>query len=99
MQISNLQSPSSGRPVPNQFLITTDKGEFFKSYESMIGYIGRDGGKKVTEALDYSPTTAKYTAVFFDEPAWMVRKAVERGEIEMVTEGELEDLLEEQWTR
>ena len=35
-QITNLQSPRSGNPVANQFLISTDKYNIFKSYETII---------------------------------------------------------------
>jgi len=65
-QITNLQSPRSGNPVANQFLISTDKYNIFKSYETIIAKEDRDT-KKITldkNSWNYSATTLRYLKVF-----------------------------------
>lgn len=38
MQIQNMIS-KYGNPVPNQFIVRTDKGRYFQSYKSIIALI------------------------------------------------------------
>lgn len=68
MKIRNMTS-SNGNEVPNQFLITDDKGnEFFQSYHSIIAK--RDKKGKITldkNKWDYSVTTGKYRNQFLNE--------------------------------
>lgn len=64
MKVENMVS-SRGNYVPNQFIITDDKGrEIFQSYETTIAIF--DHGKITldTDALDYSSTTSKYLYMF-----------------------------------
>lgn len=65
-QITNLQSPRSGNPVANQFLISTDKYNIFKSYETIIAKEDRDTNKITLDknSWDYSATTLRYLKVF-----------------------------------
>lgn len=37
MKVKNVTN-ANGRAVPNQFIITTDKGQYFQSYESIIAF-------------------------------------------------------------
>lgn len=37
-KVENMVSESSGREVANQFLIQTDKGLYFQSYNSVIAF-------------------------------------------------------------
>ena len=65
MRVHNMESPRSGRPVANQFIIVDDNKLVFQSYDSMI--VTWD---KATSTLtfgkdwDYSTTTAKYRNEF-----------------------------------
>lgn len=65
MKVYNMESPRSGRPVTNQFVIVDDNKLVFQSYNSMI--VTWD---KATSTLtfgkdwDYSTTTAKYRNEF-----------------------------------
>jgi len=63
--ITNLQSPRSQRPVPNQFLISSDRYNIFKSYETIIAKEDRKTNK-ITLDYDwnYSQTTIKYLKEF-----------------------------------
>jgi len=52
---------NSGREVVNQFILTTDEGEYFQSYASIIGFWSNDGKITLDEnKWDYSTTTGKY---------------------------------------
>lgn len=68
MKVYNMESPKSGRPVANQFVISDDHRLIFQSYESMI--VDIDFGKStITFGKDwnYSVTTAKYRNEFLSE--------------------------------
>lgn len=65
-QITNLQSPRSGNPVANQFMISTDKYNIFKSYQTIIAKQNRNTNKITLDknSWDYSATTLRYLKVF-----------------------------------
>ncbi len=65
-QITNLQSPRSGNPVANQFMISTDKYNIFKSYQTIIAKQNRNTNKITLDKnwWDYSATTLRYLKVF-----------------------------------
>lgn len=67
MHVTNMNSPRTGRPVANQFIITDGDITVFQSYASTIATIDR---KEHTITLgkdwDYSVTTAKYRNLFFE---------------------------------
>lgn len=59
MRVTNLESPRSGRPVANQYLIETDSGELFQSYRTPIAK--NEGGRfTISSNWNYSVTTSKY---------------------------------------
>ena len=61
MRVTNLTSPRTGAKVANQFTIEGNGGEYFQSYDTMIGYISQASNKIiVTEDYNYSNTTSKY---------------------------------------
>ena len=66
MKVRNLESPRTGRPVPNQFTITHNGKTYFQSYESLIAEYD---GERLTLGcdFDYSVTTAKYLNVWMRE--------------------------------
>lgn len=54
MKISNLNG------VPNQFVLTTDQGTYFQSYQSMIAYISKGVIYLDQKYYNYSNTTSKH---------------------------------------
>lgn len=56
-------------PIRNQFIIETNKGTFFQSYNSIIAFKPLDGSKIQLDAKywDYSVTTGKYRNQFLYE--------------------------------
>ena len=67
MKVQNMIS-SKGNSVPNQFIVRTDKGKMFQSYNSNIAFIPRNGDKiSLGIDWDYSKTTGKYRNIFLGE--------------------------------
>ncbi len=59
---------TSGREVPNQFIIRTEDGVYFQSYKSIIAFDNRLGKITLDENYwDYSKTTGKYRNDFLGE--------------------------------
>lgn len=70
--------------VKNQFLINTDEGEYFQSYNTIIAFIDNEG--KITldkDAWDYSVTTSKYRNKFTGLTTQETKKKIEVGEIQL----------------
>lgn len=72
---------SSNREVPNQFIIRTQEGIYFQSYQSLIVFIDNEDNVFLDKVYwDYSRTTGKYRNKFLDEPkaetAMKIRKGV-----------------------
>lgn len=58
---------NQGNAVKNQFIVTTDQGQYFKSYNSLIAFKPRCGDTPVlTSAWNYSATTTKHLKTFLD---------------------------------
>jgi len=74
VKVENMRSESSGRPIANQFIIRTDKGTYFQSYNSVI--VLKQNGKTYLDrdTWNYSVTTGKYRNIFLGEN----RKETER---------------------
>jgi len=68
VKVENMQS-SRGNDVPNQFIITTDKGTYLQSYNSIIAFVPNDSTKKTRLGPNwsYSVTTGKYRNQFLGE--------------------------------
>lgn len=66
IKVENMQSPSSGRDVANQFVIYTKEGKYFQSYDSLIVFKPNDGSPTQLDRLAwrYSATTSKYRSQF-----------------------------------
>ena len=86
----------NGNPAANQFVITTDKGVFFQSYNSVIAFLDYATKKlKVTPLWDYSNTTRKHFYIFLDEYAniYCHKKEflnmIKTGQVEVVKDGSL----------
>jgi hypothetical protein len=79
MKVSNLES-SRGNTVPNQFVIRTEEGRFFQSYDSIICFIPYEG-KVLLDAKtwNYSRTTSKYRSQFLGEGTKETEKKIDDG--------------------
>ena len=66
MSVTNLQSPASGKPVPNQFEIRISDRIIFKSYEKIIAIRNTTTGETIInrDYWDTSATTLKYFKVW-----------------------------------
>jgi hypothetical protein len=58
-KVQNLQSPRSGRDVPNQYDLICENGIAFQSYDTLIA-VRMNGYLYLTDYHDYSKTTSKY---------------------------------------
>lgn len=71
---------NSGREIANQFLIRTDKGEYFQSYKSIIAFKPSGEGKIILGTdWDYSTTTGKYRNQFLNETKKETEKKIKDG--------------------
>lgn len=80
MKVENMTS-SKGNKVPNQFIIRTEEGTYFQSYNSIIAFVPYDEDKKTELGKDwnYSRTTAKYRNDFLNEGTEETRRKLEEG--------------------
>lgn len=58
-KVQNLESPRSGRDVPNQYDLIHENGIAFQSYSSLIA-VRMNGYLYLTDKHDWSKTTSKY---------------------------------------
>ena len=67
MRVYNMESPKTGRPVANQFVINDGDKLVFQSYDSMIVEYNKSNNS-ITFGKDwnYSMTTSKYRNQFLD---------------------------------
>lgn len=78
--------------VKNQFIITTDEGKYFQSYDSIIAFIPfvqdmntEDGTILLDETYwDYSTTTGKYRNLFLGEDTKTIKSKIASGEYQLV---------------
>ena len=83
-KVRQMTSNSSGNPVANQFVIYTDEGTYFQSYNSVIAF--RDNERKITldeYYWDYSRTTGKYRNEFLGEHIAQTRAKIESDEYKL----------------
>ena len=67
----------NGNEVPNQFIIKTNKGIYFQSYDTIIAF--EDNNRKITldrYSWDYSRTTGKYRNQFLGENIAQTRQKI-----------------------
>lgn len=80
VKIENFVS-NSGRAVPNQFIIHTDLGVYFQSYDSIIAFVSVEGKVFLDENYwDYSVTTGKYRNSFLNEGIAETRRKIDTNE-------------------
>lgn len=96
MKVQNMESPRTGKPVANQFIITEEGrgalGNFiyrktFQSYESVIAEITKweDETRVVLDERywDYSSTTSKYRNKFLGESTKETKAKINSGEYKL----------------
>jgi hypothetical protein len=78
-KVENMTS-NKGNKIANQFIIYTDNGSIFQSYNSTIVKI--DSGKTYLDESkwNYSTTTGKYRNIFLNENINATRKKIKSGE-------------------
>ncbi len=65
LKVKQLRSHTSGRDIPNQFIITDKDRTIFQSYNSIIAIKWNDGDIFLDKTYwDYSRTTGKYRNQF-----------------------------------
>jgi len=83
-KVRQMTSNSSGNPVANQFVIYTDEGTYFQSYDSVIAF--RDNNRKIildSYYWNYSRTTSKYRNQFLGEGTANTKAKIESGEYKL----------------
>lgn len=81
MRVGNMESPRTGRPVANQFIIRHNGITYFQSYDVIVAKME---GVQIT--LDkyywnYSRTTAKYRNAFLGMTTKEIEKKIKDGDI------------------
>ena len=71
----------TGNPVANQFILYTDKGTYFQSYNSIIAHKRAKDGQIFLDAYywDYSRTTSKYRGDYLNEYTAETRQKIKEG--------------------
>lgn len=83
MKVYNMES-SRGNTVPNQFIIKTDEGTYFQSYNTVIAFRANSGEVTLDEdKWDYSRTTAKYRNLFLNMTTKEIIKLIDEGKIKL----------------
>tara|TARA_R100000541_G_scaffold56960_1_gene66745 strand:+ start:103 stop:423 length:321 start_codon:yes stop_codon:yes gene_type:complete len=83
IQVSNLIS-DSGNNIANQFSITTNKGRYFQSYETMIAFVPYHGLVQLdSNYWNYSRTTSKYRNKFLGLTTDQTKKQIADGTIKL----------------
>lgn len=84
VNVVNMTS-TNGNKVSNQFMIQTNEGLYFKSYDSIIAFIPRYGKIQLDiNKWDYSNTTGKYRNMFLQEGIKETKNKIKTGEYELV---------------
>tara|TARA_R110000787_G_scaffold25608_2_gene71914 strand:+ start:119 stop:379 length:261 start_codon:yes stop_codon:yes gene_type:complete len=79
MKVENMES-NKGNPVPNQFIISSNEGIFFQSYNSIICKLIENKVFLDKYYWNYSHTTAKYRRKFLNEGVEDTRNKIKSGE-------------------
>ena len=83
MKVKNMMSPK-GTVVANQFILYTDEGRYFQSYDSVIAFIPKEGKTQLDEKCwNCSRTTGKYRQIFLGETLNETRRKIEQGIYEL----------------
>ena len=83
VKVRNMRNDNNNL-VPNQFIISTDEGVYFQSYNSTIVFVDEESKVFLDENdWDYSRTTGKYRNIFLGEYIGETRKKIKTGEYEL----------------
>ena len=83
-KVRQMTSVRSEKPVANQFIIYTDEGTYFQSYQSVIAFRANDGRITLDSYYwEYSPTTGKYRNQFLGEGIADTRAKIDSGEYKL----------------
>ncbi|GHT57868.1 hypothetical protein FACS1894109_10910 [Spirochaetia bacterium] len=75
-------STKAGNPAKDQKVITTDKGRYLQSYDSVVAFIPDDDGPiQVGPDYDYSSTTIYYVGKFLRMNLPKIREGLKKGTI------------------
>ena len=92
MKITQMVSPTTGKPVPNQYTIRVGRYEFFQSYNTVIARRDVYSGEVVlADMWNYSRTTSKYRNEFLRETTAQTKSKIARGEYTVVPFLDMED--------
>ena len=83
VKVHAMQSPSTGRPVVNQYCIETPKGLVFQSYNTVIAIKTKDTVLLDGRYWDYSRITSKYRNAFLDCSTAETRARIASGEYKL----------------
>lgn len=86
IKVWNMDSPRTGQPVANQFVIDTPEGVYFQSYHSIIAFKPNAVCEKITldeTYWDNSRTTGKYRNQFLGETTAETRRKIKSGEYKL----------------
>ena len=84
IKVRNMSSPR-GNLVPNQFIISTDDGRYFQSYDSIIAFIDNNCNVFLDEYYwYYSRTTGIYRNIFLMEDIKTTREKIKEGEYKLI---------------
>ena len=72
-----------GNTATNQFVIFTDEGRYFQSYETIVAFISNDGAVTLNNCFEYSNTTSYYLGKFLGHGIAETRKKVNSGEYKL----------------
>ena len=85
IKVKQLRSHTSGRDIPNQFIITDKDRTIFQSYDSIIAIKWNDGDVFLDKTYwDYSRTTGKYRNQFLGEDIKTTRNKIKSREYRLV---------------
>ena len=82
VKVSNMTS-SNGNKIANQFIIETESGLYFQSYNSIIAYKPFTHGLKTIldkDYWEYSTTTGKYRNLFLNEDKKETERKIKSGQ-------------------
>ena len=78
-KVRNMES-TKGNLVPNQFVIRTNDGVYFQSYQTIIAFVPFEGKIELDAIMwDYSRTTGKYRNLFLRETKEETEKKIADG--------------------
>ena len=84
VKVRNMRN-NNNNLVPNQFIISTDEGVYFQSYNSTIVFVDEESKVFLDENdWDYSRTTGKYRNIFLGENMSETRKKIKTGDYELI---------------